>query len=81
MADEIPLRPAAGWQLRSIPSMGAVALTIEFLVSPMESPDQAHPSPNFLFHTAQLRELAHAMLQAADKVDALPPSTSGLPTH
>ena len=47
----------------------AVDLTLKYLVSPMERAETAHTSPNFLFHTAQLRELAHAMLRAADKVE------------
>ena len=69
MTDELQLAPAAGWDLRAIPAMEAVALTLKYLVSPMERAETAHTSPNFLFHTAQLRELAHAMLRAADKVE------------
>jgi hypothetical protein len=70
MSDEISLAPVAAWELQSIPHMGAVALTLQYLVSPMETPEQSHGSPNFLFHTALLRELAQAMIRAADKAES-----------
>lgn len=81
MENELPLAPAAGWQLRTVPQLGAVALTLEYLVSPMERAADAHASPNFLFHIAQLRELAHAMLRAADKAETAGQSSDGLPSH
>ncbi|SDW94068.1 hypothetical protein [Lysobacter enzymogenes] len=71
MTDEIPLSPVAGWDLSSIPAMGAVMLTLHYLVSLMETPGQAHRSPNYVFHTAQLRELGEAMIRAADKAEAV----------
>lgn len=79
--EEIPLRPVAGWELRGIPHMGAVMVTLQYLVSLMETPEQSHASPNFVFHTAQLRELAAAMIRAADKVESGPTPTDGLPKH
>lgn len=81
MTDEIQMAPATGFDLRSVPALNAVALTIQYLVSPMERPDQAHQSPNFLFHTAQLRELAEAMIRAADKTDSVGMSSPPGPSN
>ncbi|UHQ21917.1 hypothetical protein LVB77_14710 [Lysobacter sp. 5GHs7-4] len=81
MDEQIELRPAAGWDLLAINHLGGVALTIRYLVSPMEAPTGAHPSPNYLFHTAQLRELAHAMLRAADTVESAGMSSPPGPTN
>ncbi|WP_369913915.1 hypothetical protein AB8810_12875 [Xanthomonas sp. NCPPB 3005] len=81
MTEELTLAPATGWQLRVVPSMGAVAITLRYLVSPMERVADAHASPNFVFHPWQLRELAHAMLRAADKAENAPPSPSSGPTN
>lgn len=81
MTDEIPLAPVAGWELKTVPSLGAVVLTLQYLVSPMESPMQAHNSKNFAFHTAQLRELAAALIRAADKAESAGMSAPPGPTN
>ena len=67
MNEDVPMAPATGFDLRAVPLLKAVTLTVHYLVSPMERKEGAHASPNFLLHTAQLRELAQAMLRAADQ--------------
>ncbi|WP_075575003.1 hypothetical protein [Lysobacter antibioticus] len=81
MTDDLPLRPVSGWDLRTIPAYGAVALTLHYLVSPMETAAQSHRSPNFVFQTAQLRELGQAMIQAADRAETAGMSAPAGPTN
>lgn len=80
-SEEFTLAPIAGWETRLIAPIGAAAVTFQYLVSPMETPDQAHRSPNYLMTATQLRELANALLQAADRVVASGTQGAGLPRH
>lgn len=81
MEDEIPVRPVAGWTAGPVPSLGIGVLMFRYLASPMESPEQAHASPNFAMTAAQLRELAQRMLDIAAKLESSPESGSGHPKH
>lgn len=81
MNEEFPLCPATGWETRLIPAYGAVALTLLFLASPMESQEQAHRSANFLLTALQLRELAAGILSAAQKLENAEPQGIGLSKH
>lgn len=64
------LAPVAGWDLNLFRGHGAAAITLRYLVSEMESPDMAHPSPNFVLSVPQLRELAALLNRAADELES-----------
>lgn len=75
------LAPTAGWETRLIQAYGAAAITIRYLVSPMQPPEQAHSSPNFLLTAPQLRALATSLLEAAQRIESGGAEGSGLPKH
>ncbi len=75
------LAPVVGWTSSTITAYGAAFFTLEYLVSPMESAEQAHKSPNFLLSTVQLRELGQRMLFLADELERNPPTSAGSPQH
>jgi hypothetical protein len=79
--NDIAISPVAGWDLRQVRAYGIALLTLKYLVSPIESPDQAHSSQNFGLIPAQLRELAQTMLKAADSLESAPPTGAAGPTN
>lgn len=81
MKEEMHLAPVTGWETRLIPAYGAVAVTLRYLVNPMESPEQAHQSPHFVMHAPQLRELAEGLLQAAQRLEKADSSVAQPPRH
>jgi len=81
MTEEFTLAPVAGWEIRLIASVGGVAVTMKYLVSLMERPDEAHSSPNFLLAAPQLLELSKALLEAAQRLESSPAPGAIGPTH
>jgi hypothetical protein len=81
MNDDIVTAPATGWEIRGVADLSAAMVTIQYLSSPMQRAEESHSSPNFLFHTAQLRDLAQALLRAADNLDSGPAPKGIGPKH
>lgn len=79
--ETIALAPVAGWDLAAIAAYGAVMLRLHYLTHATQTPQQAQPSPVFLIHAAQARELAQRILAQCDQLEAGPPPGSGLPKH
>lgn len=57
--------------------MDAIAITIEYLVSPMVA--TRAKSPNYVIHTAQARELAQRILALCERVESSPQRGAGWP--
>lgn len=75
------LAPVLGWTSSTVTAYGAAFFTLEYLVSPMESPAQSHTSPNFALTAPQLRELGQRMLFLADQLERNPQTSAGSPQH
>lgn len=76
-----PLAPVAGWTSGTVAAYGIGFLTLRYLVSPTESLEQAHTSPNFALTAPQLRELGQRMLFLADQLEKTPQTSAGSPQH
>jgi biofilm regulator BssS len=79
--NDIPLAPVTGWELGPVAAYGIGILTLQYLVSPMESPEQAHASPTFALTSPQLRELGQKLIELSQKLETTPQTSSGSPTH
>jgi hypothetical protein len=81
MAEEFPLAPVAGYTSAPVSPLGLAFIRFAYLVSPMESPEQAHDSPNFALTAPQLRELGQRMLSLAEHLECSGAEGSELPKH
>lgn len=81
--EEARLAPIARWTIDLARGAGgsAVVLTLRYLVSPMETLEQAHASPHFALTAELARTLAAELTAAAAKLESLPPRTAGGPQH
>jgi hypothetical protein len=81
MADEIITYPVAGWEIKTIPSHGAVLLQLSFLSHPFQKPEEADPGRNYALMMAQAAELRDALDRAVQNLrSASPPKPEG-PQH
>lgn len=69
MQEQIPLLPVTGWKIAGIRDLKAIMLTLDYLTHAMQPDEQSHQSGNYVFHTAQARELAQRILVQCDLVD------------
>ncbi|WP_312368095.1 hypothetical protein [Stenotrophomonas sp.] len=76
-----PLAPVAGWKTGTVPAYGIGFVTLRYLVSPTETLEQAHSSPNYAMTVPQLRELGQRMLFLADQLEKTPQTSAGSPQH
>lgn len=81
MTDERTISPMTGWETGTVGAYGIGLLTIQYLVSPMESLAQAHSTPTFGLTIPQLRELGQKMLELARTLETTPQTASGSPQH
>jgi biofilm regulator BssS len=79
--NDVPLSPVTGWQTGTIEAHGIGILTLYYLVSPMESTEQAHASPTFALTPPQLRELGQKMIELSQRLESTPPTSAGSPMH
>lgn len=79
--NDLQLSPVAGWELKQVPSLGALILRLDFLSNAMQSPDEAHPGRNYVFHAEQARELAQRILAGCDALEAAGRPPGAGPTH
>lgn len=81
MEEEIPLNPITGWDTGIVSAYGIAFIKFHYLVSPMESVAQAHPSPTYAMTPVQLRDLGQKLNWLADQLDATPPTSAGSQQH
>lgn len=81
MENEIAIAPIAGWETGTVEAYGIGIVTLQYLVSPMESPEQAHASPTFALTPPQLRELGQKLIELAQHLERSAQTSSGSPTH
>jgi len=81
METEIALAPVAGWQTGTVEAYGVGILTLRYLVSPMESLEQAHASPTFALTRSQLRELGQKLIELSQRLENAGETSDGSPTH
>lgn len=75
------LAPVVGWTSSTVTAYGIGFFTLQYLVSPMESAQQAHTSPSFALTVPQLRELGQRMLYLAEQLETNPETSAGSPQH
>lgn len=79
--DEIPLFPAAGWQIGTIPALDAIFIQIPFLAHSMQDADKAEPGRRYVFHTKLARELRDGIDAALRKMESAGPQGSPPDRH
>lgn len=79
--EELPLAPITGWEIKSIPALGALIVRLDYVTNAMQPSDEAHQTPHFVLNPVQARELAQRILARCDQLESGPPPGTGLPKH
>ena len=79
--NDVVLSPVCGMTTAPILEYGFVMLRLNYLTHPLQTPDQAHASPNFVFQADLARELVSQIERALARLQSGPPPGAGLPKH
>jgi len=80
MTQEIVSLPITGWELRTVPTLDAMLITLSYLTNSLQSQEDAEVR-TFAIHSAQARELAQRILSLCDQQEDSAPQGAGLPKH
>lgn len=72
--------PVAGWELRTVPALDALLITISFLATPMDRPQDVQ-ARTFALHRTQARELAQRILSTLGRPETDEPPGSPPAPH
>lgn len=70
MDESINTLPVAGWDIRVVPSMDAIIFTPSFLANMTQRADEAIADRHFVMYRSQARELAEALVRAAQSLES-----------
>ena len=81
MESEVSVFPVAGWSLAPIKAYEAVMLRLDYLTNPLQPPEEALHSPNFLILAPQVKELIEVLQRTLQTLESAEFQPSPGPRH
>jgi len=78
---DLVLFPVAGWEIATIPHIGALFIRLAFLSHQFQKIEEADPGRRYVFQAAQARELRDAIDRALQTLESGGPQGAGEPKH